>query len=53
MFLLRFLLLVMAITSVSPLTPQTFAQSDDEERVSDLQDEYVYGRNRGPKIGYI
>ncbi|MDP4836812.1 MAG: transporter substrate-binding domain-containing protein, partial [Burkholderiales bacterium] len=53
MFLLRFLLLVMAITSVSPLTPQTFAQSDDEERVLDLQDEYVYGRNRGPKIGYI
>ena len=53
MFPLRFLLLVTALTSVSPLTPQTFAQSDDEERVFDLQDEYVYGRNRGPKLGYI
>ena len=53
MFPLRFLLLVMAFTLVSPLAPQTFAQSDDESRVLSLEDEYVYGRNRGPKLGYI
>ncbi|MDA0237475.1 MAG: transporter substrate-binding domain-containing protein [Proteobacteria bacterium] len=52
MFSLRFLLLVMLVIFVSPLTTQTFAR-DDEERVLGLEDEYVYGRNRGPKIGYV
>ena len=45
--------LLLSLVLVVVLAPPVFAQSETESVVMKLQDEFVYGRNRGPKMGYV
>ena len=49
----RGLLLVTSVVFAAAMIPSAFSQTQGEPVIMQLQDEYVYGRHRGPKLGYI
>src|SRR5210317_1768610 len=49
----RTLIISMSLAPLALLAPSALAQSETEAVVMKLQDEFVYGRNRGPKMGYV
>ena len=49
----RILVSLAFLLTLALLGPPVFAQNESESIVMKLKDEFVYGRNRGPKMGYV
>ena len=49
----RILVSLAFLATLALLGPPVLAQNESESIVMKLKDEFVYGRNRGPKMGYV